>query len=181
MTKTATIKQEGQQLQIPNENAEELPITLTYTQAKLLTKKLRPPPSEKQKEHMRKVVDANRVKWDAKRKEKEDAIKKQEEEKEKTMTNVVVKPKRIYKPKSKLTEEEYEEDDVEIIEEVIRRPKKKVIRRIIEEESDDDDEVIQKTKKATKLVDTVNKLDTAIKQMKTNNNRYDNLLNKIKF
>jgi hypothetical protein len=187
MVKTATIKEEGQQLQIPNETADEMPISLTYTQAKLLAKKLRPPASEKQKEHMQKLVDANRIKWEEKRKQKEEDAKRQKEEKEKTTTNILVKPKRIYKTKESITpnnsvNDADDDEDVEIIEEVVKKPKKKIIRKIVEEESDEeDDDVIQKTKKATKLVETVNKLDNAIKQMKSNNNRYDNLLSKIKF
>jgi hypothetical protein len=185
MTKKPMIKEEGQELEINNDKASEIPITLTYTQAKELAKSLRPPPSEKQKAHVQKLVEANKLKWEQKRKEKEELNKHLEEEKKKTMTSIVVKPKRIYKSKVKEvepTEEDQEEEEVEIIEEVVKKPKKKIIKKIVEEEeSEEDDDVIQKTKKATKLVETVNKLDKALEQMKNNNNRYDAILNKVKF
>lgn len=195
MTKTPIIKVEGQEMPIPNETAQEMPITLTYTQARALAKSLRPPPSEKQKAHVQKLVEANKLKWEEKKKQKEEEQKKAQEEQQRTMTKVVVKPKRIYKTKKILpkTDEdaqykyddtyEDEEDDemIEVVEQVVRRPKKKVIKKIIEESDEDDDEIIQKTKKASKLVETVNKLDTAIQQMKVSNNRYDSLLSKVKF
>lgn len=188
MTKTPIIRVEGQELTIPNEKADELPITLSYTQAKALAKQLRPPMTEKQREHVQKMVEANKLKWAEKKKAKEEEERQKAEALKQTTTKILVKPKRIYPSKTpKNTPDEHEE--VEYIEEIVKVPKKKIIKKIIQQEEeddeeDDDDELIQKTKKiekATKLVDTVNKLDQKIEQMKNSTNRYDSLLSKFKF
>jgi len=189
MPKKSMIKEEGQQMEIPNDKADELPITLSYTQAKALTKSLRPPPSDKQKEHMQKLIEMNKLKWEQKKKEKEEKMKDEEIKRMETSTRIVVKPKRVYKNNKKIfpkTDAELiDDDDYETYEDEIEvKPiKKKIIKRVTkdEDDDDDDDDIIQKTKKASKVVETINKLDKAISQMKSNNNRYDNILNKLKF
>ena len=96
---------------------------------------------------------------------------------------ISIKPKKQYKPRVKKqfinnvpnNDADNEESEEEIIEEVIyKKPKKKVIKKIIHEDDDnddddDDDGNIQKVKKATKTIETLNKLDQAIGQLKTLN------------
>lgn len=174
--------------QAPVERVETLPVTLTYTQAKRLVKKMRPPPSEKQKEHCQKLVEANRLKWEQRRQEKAAQLQREQEERERQAARVVVKPKRIYRTRVKIDapvaqpdqDIDYDsEEEVEVIKK-IKKPKKKILYKDASSDSDDD-EVIQKTKKASKLVETVTKLDKAIEQLKTTNNRYDGILSKVKF
>jgi len=190
MVKTPQIQIKGQELSVPEESAPV--VELTYTQAKQLMKSLRPPPSDKQKQHTAKLVEMNRQKWQQKTEQKMKKIEEEEKEKELTHQKVVVKPKRVYKnvlvkkmiqPKEEIEYVEQVDDDEEeqeeIIEEVVRRPKKKVIRKVVEESSEDD-EIIQKTKKASKIVEAVSKLDNAIQGLKQNN-KYAGMLNGIKF
>jgi len=193
MVKTPMIKLEGQQADIPIENTPV--VELSYTQAKQLMKSLRPPPSDKQKEHMAKLVEKNRLKWQQQKEEKMKKIEEEEKKKQETHQKVIIKPKRIYKnalvkklPPRIQEEPEYDDEDEEHEEEEeiieVVKPKKKIIKKIIREESDeedDDDHLIQKTKKATKIIETVNKLDSAINTLKTNNNKYSDMLSKIKF
>ena len=159
-------------------------------------KSLRPPPSDKQKQHTARLVEMNRQKWQEKTEQKMKKIEEEQKEKDLTHQKVVVKPKRVYKnvlvkkmqpakPEEieyieQVDDEEEEEEEEEIIEQVVRRPKKKIIRKVIEESSEDD-EIIQKTKKASKIVDAVSKLDNAIQGLKQNNNKYSGMLSGIKF
>jgi hypothetical protein len=185
MVKTKTINESGQVINIPNEKVNDAPITISYAQAKQLAKSLRPAMTDKQREHVNKLVEMNKKKWEEKN------LKKQEEEQLKlaNSTPIVVRPKKVYKKKiiQQVEPEEVEEEpEEEIIEEVIvkAKPKKKIIKKIIEkeesEEDEDDDDIIQKTKKATKVINTINKLDNAINQLKSNN-PYANAFSKIKF
>jgi hypothetical protein len=183
MVKTPIIQQEGQALTIPNEKADEMPITLSYSQARALAKQLRPPPSEKQKEHIAKLVEANKLKWQQQKEQKEVENKQKQEEIARTTTKIVVKPKRIYKPKlaPQVEQVEYEEVEEEEEPEPERPRQKKVVKKKVESESDDD-EIIQKTTKAKKLLETVSKLDSTIDRLKQTGNKYDQLLNnKLRF
>lgn len=94
MVKTKLIKPEGQLLTIEEE--PEI-VEVSYTQAKKLAKK---PMSEKQAQNVAKLVEANRLKWEAQKKAKEEHYKKLQEEEAKK-PKVLVKPKRIYPPRTK--------------------------------------------------------------------------------
>jgi hypothetical protein len=192
--------QELKFLSLPNEQADKVPIKLTHTQMKNLMKQMRRElkgePSEKQKAHIEKLKEMNKQRLE---KQKEEKQKKIEESSKKIM----VAPKRVYKkqqaPKKdfKQYNQSEEEEEVEVIEEVIKKPlgskshaipsgwkKKKIIKKVVEQSSEEEsseDEYIQKTKKATKIVETVSKLDKAINQIKSTGNRYDSLLSKFKF
>ena len=192
MVKTPLIKIQGQTLDIPNERAEEMPITVSYSQARAIAKSLRAPMSERQKTHVENLVSKNRDRWSKQKEAKELKLMEEESKKADVNTRIVVMPKRIYRNNKKMfppkvpdvieddNDEGYEEEQEE--EEIVQKPKKKLVKKIVREESDEDDDIIQKTtKKATQIVETVNKLDKAIEQMKTQNNRYDTLLSKIKF
>lgn len=94
MVKPKLIKPEGQLLTIEEE--PEI-VEVSYTQAKKLAKK---PMSEKQAQNVAKMVEANRLKWEAQKKAKEEHYKKLQEEEAKK-PKVLVKPKRIYPPRTK--------------------------------------------------------------------------------
>jgi hypothetical protein len=94
MVKTKLIKPEGQILTIEEE--PEI-VEVSYTQAKKLAKK---PMSDKQAANVAKMVEANRLKWEAQKKAKEEHYKKLQEEEAKK-PKVLVKPKRIYPPRTK--------------------------------------------------------------------------------
>ena len=91
MTRTKMIKDEGQIIEV-----EEIPeiLEVSHTQGKKLLKK---PMSEKQKLNVDKLVEANRLKWEQKKQQKQETINKMSVDK----IQVIVKPKRIYPSKSK--------------------------------------------------------------------------------
>jgi hypothetical protein len=101
MVKSKLIKPEGEVIEV--ETIQRKPTALSYTAAKKLMKKEM---TEKQKEHVNKLVEANRAKWEARKKEKEDLIKaevekelaeKKEKKKAGEIEEVIVLPKRVYK------------------------------------------------------------------------------------
>lgn len=94
MVKSKTIKPEGQLLTIEEDKKPEI-IEVSFSQAKQLAKK---PMTDKQKEHVQKMVEMNRLKWEAQKKAKEEHYKKLQEQEE-AKTKVLVKPKRIYPPR----------------------------------------------------------------------------------
>lgn len=194
MVKKAIVSREGQELLIPKEANDEVPIEMSYNKAKQLMKQLKPKRemSEKQKEHVQKLVESNRKKAEEQRKAKEDLKRQEEEVKRKTSTKIIVQPKRTYpprKPKNPVEIQVEEDDDIEEVEEeeeeeevvpiVKKKPVKPKKKKVVDSDSDDDD-VIQKTKKASKLLETVSKLDEQINKMKSNS-RYDSLLASKKF
>jgi hypothetical protein len=175
-------------IELPSDILDKMPVKISQNQMKKILKEMRkelkPELSEKQKAHIEKLKEKNKERLELyrqKKKEEADKIKK---------SNLILQPKRVYKQRAPKKEEYEEESETEVIEVV--KPlgskshaipsgwkKKKII--VKQEESDDEEEVYQKTKKATKIVETVNKLDKAINQIKTSNNRYDSLLSKFKF
>lgn len=174
-------------LSLPNEQADKVPIKLTHTQMKNLMKQMRRElngePSEKQKAHIEKLKEMNKERLEKQKQQKQQKLQE-------SSKKIMVAPKRVYKkqqaPKNDFEQYNQSEETevVEVVEEVVKKPKKKkIIKKIVEQSSEEssDDEYIQKTKKATKIVETVSKLDKAINQMKTGGNRYDSLLNKFKF
>jgi hypothetical protein len=183
------------------------PLELSYAQAKKLMKQLRPPPSDKKREQGKRLGQLSKERW---RKIKEEDSRKETEaqaivqrqqvlaEKEgiqyKKVESIIpkelvtIKPKKQYKPREKKIEPKYNdvddnESEYEEIIEYVKPKKKKVIKKIVEDDSDDDpDEGIQKkVKKATKTIETINKLDSAISQLKTNTNPYASAFARIKF
>lgn len=175
---------EGGELVVENKTLEEAPIVLTHAQAKQLLKKANPPKprSEKQIAHAKKMGELLKER-NLKLKEERDAQKKAEEEK-KPKARIIVLPKRARtssqpststkkKPVTTIAEEDDEED-------LPRRGRGQASRwEDDEEEEEEQEEEVKPVKKASKkameLVDTVNKLDQKINQLKVSN-RYDKLL-----
>jgi hypothetical protein len=159
------LKPEGAEILLPKETVEAIPIVLSQKQATALLKKTHPPParSEAQKEHIRKMVEANKAKWEKAREEKAKAEQRAKEELEKISKKVIVKPrqKHVRKPKPVAPvmeeDEDAEEEDAEEEEEAPVKAVKKA------------------SKKATELVEKVNQIDDKIKQLRVGN-RYDSLL-----
>jgi hypothetical protein len=159
------LKPEGAELLLPKETVEEIPIVLSQTQATALLKKTHPPKprSEKQLEHIRKMVEANKAKWEKARQDKAKAEQQAREELEKVSKKVIVKPlkKLVRKPKPVAPvieeDEDAEEEDQEEEEEAPVKAVKKA------------------SKKATELVEKVHQIDDKIKQLRVAN-RYDALL-----
>ncbi len=161
MPKPKVIEEEGQVLQVETEKLQRQPITVSYSQAKKLAKKEM---SEKQSEHVKKMVEANRKRWEEKKQAKEQAlqeeVKKQVEQveqakKNKDVQEVVVLPKRVYKRKPKIIEESEEESEEEIIE---VKPKKHIIK-----EAERHIEAIQKIDNVLKTVQPTNRYASMIR------------------
>ncbi len=174
MVKTKTIKEEGEVISVETEKIQKQPIVISQTQAKKLIKREM---SEKQAEHVKKLVEANKVKYEAKKKEKEDAIKSEIDnrvnqelikKKEGKIQEVIVAPKRIYpqrvvapkkQPKIIYQEEsEDEEEEEEVI--IVKKPKK-----VLPKQREDTQSVDTK-------IETIKKIDTILKQT----NPYANLI-----
>jgi hypothetical protein len=185
------------------------PLELTYTEARKLMKQLRPPPSQKQIDNGKKLGELSKARWQKIREEKsrkeaeaqsiaqrQQLIAEKEGIKYKNPKNIIpqelitIKPKKQYKPREKKpeynynddpTEEEYEEEVI-----VYEKPKKKkIVKKIVAVDSDDDnddkdDRIQNKVKKATKTIETINKLDSAISQLKSSN-PYASAFARIKF
>jgi len=154
MPKPKVIKPEGQVIQVPDEKQPEI-IEISHTQAKKLMKK---PMSEKQSLNVAKMVEMNRIKWEAQKQAKEKLYKQQQEEIERTTTKYIVKPKRIYPPREKQ----------------VKQAPKKQPEPVYEDDSSEEssDEEIQYTKPKPKLKHIENKLnkikelDNQIKEVK---------------
>lgn len=179
MVKTKKIQESGQILTVTNDTLERIqkdpePVTISQHQAKQLTKKKEL--SEKQKEHLDKIIEANRIKWQAKRKQKEDEFKKKLEEEEKLkqqnkIKDVVVLPKRVYPPRKKKviqtieeSEEEQSEESEESEEIVVVKKRKSVKAQKVDLEH------------IEKKVEAVKKIDNLIAS-----NPYNKYLSMIKF
>ena len=101
-----TVSDVGQVLDVETDRFQKIKQpepTISYTQAKKLNKR---PMTDKQKEHVQQMVEANRQKWEAKRKEKEEQQQQQQQQreemiKEQKITPVKVLPKRVYPPRTK--------------------------------------------------------------------------------
>ena len=174
MPKPKIINEGGAIIQVPDEKTPEI-IEVTYTQAKKLMKK---EPTEAQKLNAQRLVEMNRVKWEAKKKAKEELFKQQQEELEARTTKVVVKPKRIYPSREKPVKQAPKHDP---------QPQ-------YESESDDetasDDSDIQytkpkppqvKVKHVEKKLQKIQEIDNKINEIKTNNQQstYSALLSKF--
>lgn len=116
MVKKKYVEEAGQIMAIPDEKAPEI-IEVSYSKAKQLAKR---PMSAKQQENIQKLVEMNKVKWEAQKKIKDEQFKKMQAAQEEKTTKVLVKPKRIYPPRTKQApkqnpkyKEEYEETSEE--------------------------------------------------------------------
>lgn len=172
MTKTKKIEESGTVLNVPKETIQRKPITVSYTEAKKLTKK---PMSEAQSEHVKKMVEANRIKWEEKRKAKEEMQKKQTETlkkqiEEDEVEEVVVLPKRVYPARKKKVEEDLKTDVT--IGEPVKPKKKKIIYVEESEEEESEEEVIIKKPKAKNTI-VKQKVEETTKAI----NKIDQILN----
>lgn len=170
MPKVKTIDEAGQTIPVETERFQKQPITVSHTEAKKLVKKQM---TEKQAEHVKKLVEANKAKYEQRRLEKEQALKAEvdkrvEEEVKKRQENkivdVVVAPKRQYKPRAKkqiIIEESETESEEE--EEVIIVKKPKAIPRVKAVHEDLDT--------IHKKIEAVNKIDSLLNQ-----NKYSNMI-----
>lgn len=160
MPKPKNVEESGQVLEVQSERLQRQPITVSYSQAKQLAKREM---TEKQAEHVKKLVEANRKRWEEKKQAKEQAIqeevKRQVEQaegakKRHEVQEVVVLPKRVYKSKKQVVyeSEEEEEEQPEPV-----KPKQKII------------------KQAEKHIEAIQKIDAVIKQS-TPQNRYLSML-----
>jgi hypothetical protein len=123
-------------LSIPDEKAPAV-IEITQAQAKKLMKREM---TEKQKLHVQNLIEKNKIKWEAKKQEKAEQLKKASEVKAETETIVYVKPKRVYPPRAKKS---------------TTKPKQKVVDHEsddeAEEENDESDDEYQISKTSKKI------------------------------
>ena len=146
-------------------------------QLKKLVQPYKPQLSEKQKERNDKLVALNKVKWD---KLREERLKFEEQQLRVLSNKVQLKPKQKYikKPVVYVSEEEDDEQDIEEYQQYMKwknnKSKVKPIKEKQKQVSDDEDDgYIQKTRpkieKATEILNTVNKLDNALKTLNIGN------------
>ena len=175
MPKPKLVYEGGAIIQVPDEKTPEI-IEVSYTQAKKMMKK---PPTEGQKLNAQRLVEMNRVRWEAKKKAKEELYKQQQAEIEARTTRVVVKPKRIYPPK-------------------VKQAPKKQPEQIYESTSESDDDTASddsdiqyskppkpvakvKVKHVEKKLQKIQEIDNKINEIKQNNQQstYSALLSKF--
>lgn len=189
MPKPKLINEGGAIIQVPDEKTPEI-IEVTYTQAKKLMKK---EPTEAQKLNAQRLVEMNRVKWEAKKKAKEELFKQQQAELEARTTKVVVKPKRIYPSREKPvkqapkhdpqpqyeseSDDETASDDSDIQYTKPKPPQVKVIAPARLGRSPD----CVNVKHVEKKLQKIQEIDNKINEIKTNNQQstYSALLSKF--
>jgi hypothetical protein len=153
--KSKTIKDEGQTLSVPDEKLPPV-VELSHSQAKKLVKREM---TEKQKEHVQKMIEANKIKWEAKKKEKEQVAKKAQDEKEEKETVIIVKPKRIYPPRKKAPKniKPYKDQETDAEEEETA------------DESDDEYQITKTTKKIEMKAKALEKIDATLQKIAPTN------------
>ena len=149
--KSKSIKDEGQTLSVPDEKLPPV-VELSHTQAKKLVKREM---TEKQKEHVQKMIEANKLKWEAKKKEKEEVAKKAKQEKEEKETVIVVKPKRVYPPRKSKAKSKDQETDPEDDES--------------NNDSDDEYQITKTTKKIEMKAKALEKIDATLQKIAPTN------------
>jgi hypothetical protein len=186
MVKTKLIKEAGQVLKVDDENEfiqrkkqpKEI-IEVSYSEAKKLAKK---PMSDKQKENVAKLVEANRLKWEAKKKAAEEAHKAKEEEEDQRKTSIVVKPKRVYPPRTKQApkenpkyedtyEDESEADESEPEPEPVKPPRKVKVEKAAKQV-----DLYQQNQDLMNKLQKLKQIDEALTRMQPADNKYLNLL-----
>lgn len=174
MPKPKLILESGDVLKVDDAKIEQEPIQITYTQAKKLVKKEM---TEKQKANVERLIALNRKKWEDKKQlleqKKAEEQKKRLADEEETKTTVIVKPKRIYKPRlsqTKANEDDEEEDYDDTIDMPNEKPK--LIRqkgqlkhRKVDSESEESDEDEYQLKKVKKKVEKKEQLLKKINQV----------------
>ena len=170
-------------------------LNLSKAQLKALGLQYKAPQTEAQMKRNKVLSEMSKARHEKQRKEKEDYERAQIEALQKKIA-VEPKPKQKYNKKmveiplnSSESESEVNEDFEEYLRFKQAKIKAKKIKaknlttksnKDVKTDSSSDDEMIQKkTKKATKIIETVNKLDSAINKMSVGN-PYLDLLNKIK-
>lgn len=185
MVKTKAIKEAGQVLKVDDDSdfiqrktkPKEI-IEVSYSEAKKLAKR---PMSDKQKENVSKLVEANRLKWEAKKQQQEDAQREREEEEDRKKTTVVVKPKRVYPPRKKQApkedpiyeEEEYEDETDEEDEIQQAAPPKKLAAK---KQQPDNTALQQQNQQLMQKLNKLKQIDEALIRMNPAENKYFNLL-----
>lgn len=161
-----------------DEETKRILAKIPKTELKKLMKPYKPPLTEKQQERNNKLVALNKAKWE---KLKQDRLKYEEDQLKILSKQVKIKPKRAYTKKPIIYLSDSDDEDEQGIEEFLKYKKwkenhKKVVKKpekTQDEDVDDDDEYIQKTKpkiqKATELLNSVNKLDNALKSLSISN------------
>jgi len=191
MVKTKLIKEAGQVLKVDDENEfiqrkkqpKEI-IEVSYSEAKKLAKK---PMSDKQKENVAKLVEANRLKWEAKKKAAEEAHKAKEEEEDQRKTSIVVKPKRVYPPRVKQApkqepkyEDEYEdesdESEPELERSFTKEPPRKVKAEKAPKQKNSNVDLYQQNQDLMNKLQKLKQIDEALTRMQPADNKYLNLL-----
>jgi hypothetical protein len=116
MPRTKKVEDTGDVITVPVTEEKETfqKKSLSYTQAKKLVKKEMTP---KQQEHIEKLKAMNKERWNTSAKKKEEELKekirKELEEEMKGKQQVIVEPKKVYKPRVKKPEPEEEEEEEE--------------------------------------------------------------------
>jgi len=191
MVKTKLIKEAGQVLKVDDENEfiqrkkqpKEI-IEVSYSEAKKLAKK---PMSDKQKENVAKLVEANRLKWEAKKKAAEEAHKAKEEEEDQRKTSIVVKPKRVYPPRTKQApkenpkyedayedESEADESEPELERSFTKQPPRKAKADKAPKKQNID--LYQQNQDLMNKLQKLKQIDEALTRMQPADNKYLNLL-----
>jgi len=143
--------------------------------------------SDKQKENVAKLVEANRLKWEAKKKAAEEANKAKEEEEDQRKTSIVVKPKRVYPPRTKQApkqdpkyEDEYEdesdESEPELERSFTKEPPRKVKAEKAPKQKNSNVDLYQQNQELMNKLQKLKQIDEALIRMQPADNKYLNLL-----
>lgn len=169
-------------------------LNLSKAQLKALGLQYKAPQTEAQLKRNQKLSEMSKARHDKQRREREAYEREQIENLQKKLV-VEPKPKQKYNKKtipvsvnSSDDSSDSDDEDVKEYQEFMKfkkakakttKPAKKP-KEVVKDESSSDDEMIQKkTAKATKIIETVNKLDNAINKMSVGN-PYLDLFNKGK-
>lgn len=168
------VNDKGEESEELDEMTKKIIKSLSHTQLKKIIQPYKPTLTDKQKERNDRLVEFNKAKWEKIRKEKQDHEQKQLKL---LSEKVAIKPKQKYNKKPVVYVSD--DDDSEEVNEYYeykkwKENKKKIPKQPKEKQPlSDDDEYIQKTKpkiqKATEILNSVNKLDNALKHLTINN------------
>ena len=153
---------------------EKVPVVeISHAEAKRL--KPKKGPTEKQKANAQKLVESNRIKWAEKKRIKEEA----KAEAEKGKTKIIVKPKRVYKPRAK---EQIHPKESETEDEI----KYQHVSSDSESDVDSEDSIIIKpakkkssAKKISKKLETLQKIDQTLNNLNPQNKYLSMLRNRF--
>lgn len=167
---------------------KEMLEAIPQSQLRRLIKPYKSELTEKQIERNNKLVALNKAKWE---KLRADKLKHEQAQLALLSQQIKMKPKRLYVRKPQIYQESDTEDEQDYNEffefQKWKETKKTIAKKEAKpkpppKEESDDDGYIQKTKpkieKATELIQTVNKLDNAIKSLNMGNNPYLEAMNR---